>query len=159
MDDFREFRHNIGDTVKDCGVVLDTGNCLLAAYEMITSSLSKGEAATWQEVEAPMFAIRAMGGQFDPTDKTEVIPKILQLIPTLPNHPQIRYTSLLIISRYTEWIAIHPDYLQPQLQYVSSGFEETDQEIVGASVLALAFICKDCKRVSLPLQTSCLCPN
>lgn len=147
MDDFRSFRHNIGDTLKDCCTVLQINTCLMVVYDMIVRTLSKGESAPWQEIEAPMFAIRAMGGQFVPKEDSAVIPKILELIPSLPKHPQIRYTAILIISRYTEWTALHPQYIQAQLQYVSDGFQETNEEIVSASVLALRYICRDCKQV------------
>lgn len=148
-EDFRGFRHVMGDTLKDCCEVLETESCLLATYEMIASALSHNpNVISWQEIEAPLFALRSMGAVIDPKDDAAV-PKILQLIPQLPLHPRVRYAALLIISRYTEWINMHPDYIQMQLQYVSAGFEDADLEVCAAAGQALKYLCQDCKQVSV----------
>ncbi|KAI0660358.1 ARM repeat-containing protein [Cubamyces menziesii] len=144
-DNFRSFRHVMGDTLKDCCYVLGTETCLIAAYEMITNALSKGPNASWQEIEAPLFAMRSIGAKVDPNDD-KAVPKIMDLIPSLPPHPRVRYAALLIISRYTEWINKHPDYIPFQLQYISAGFEDSDQEVNAAAGQALKFLCQDCKR-------------
>lgn len=145
-DTFRSFRHVMGDTLKDCCVVLRTDNCLLATYNLITAALARGSATSWQEVEAPLFALRSMGAEIDPADNAAV-PKIMDVIPLLPNHPKVRYAALLIISRYTEWINIHPDYISFMLQYISAGFEVPDSEVSAAAGQALKYLCQDCKQV------------
>ncbi|KAH0590836.1 hypothetical protein H2248_000956 [Termitomyces sp. 'cryptogamus'] len=145
-DSFRSFRHVMGDTLKDCCFVLRTDTCLLATYELITTALSRSpEALSWQEIEAPLFALRSMGAEIDPNDNNAV-PKIMDLIPSLPNHPRVRYAALLIISRYTEWINMHPDYIRFQLQYISAGFEDSDIEVSAAAGQALKYLCQDCKQ-------------
>ncbi|KDR84886.1 hypothetical protein GALMADRAFT_53692 [Galerina marginata CBS 339.88] len=144
-DDFRSFRHVMGDTLKDCCFVLRTESCLLAAYQLITNALSRGTDVSWQEIEAPLFAMRSMGAEVDPEDNSAV-PKIIDLIPSLPNHPRVRYAALLIISRYTEWINVHPDYIPFQLQYISAGFEDNDTEVIAAAGQALKYMCQDCKQ-------------
>ncbi|KAH9487030.1 hypothetical protein JR316_0001096 [Psilocybe cubensis] len=144
-DDFRAFRHVMGDTLKDCCFVLRTETCLLAAYQLINNALARGPAVSWQEIEAPLFAMRSMGAEIDPEDNSAV-PKIIDLIPSLPNHPRVRYAALLIISRYTEWINAHPQYIPFQLQYISAGFEDTDAEVVAAAGQALKYMCQDCKQ-------------
>ncbi|THV07689.1 ARM repeat-containing protein [Dendrothele bispora CBS 962.96] len=141
-DDFRAFRHVMGDTLKDCCEVLETESCLLATYEMIATALS--QSSSWQEVEAPLFAMRSIGGRIDLNDEVAV-PKIMDLIPSLPNHPRVRYAATLIISRYTEWISKHPAYIPVQLQYISAGFEDTDMDVVAAAGQALKYLCQDCK--------------
>lgn len=149
-DNFRAFRHVMGDTLKDCCFVLGTNPCLLAAYGMITTAMSRSpDALSWQEIEAPLFAMRSMGAEADPNDN-EVVPKIMDLIPSLPNHPRVRYAATLIISRYTEWINLHPDYIQYQLQYISAGFDDSDTEVSGAAGHALKYLCQDCKEVGTP---------
>ncbi|KAJ6621643.1 armadillo-type protein [Mycena sp. CBHHK59/15] len=138
--------HVMGDTLKDCCLVLRTDTCLLTTYQMITTALSRSpEALSWQEIEAPLFAMRSIGAEIDPTDN-DAVPKIMDLIPSLPNHPRIRYAALLIISRYTEWVNVHPDYISAQLQYVSAGFEDLDPEVCGAAGQALKYLCQDCKQ-------------
>ncbi|KAJ7225605.1 armadillo-type protein, partial [Mycena pura] len=145
-DDFRSFRHVMGDTLKDCCTVLRTDTCLLATYEMITTALSRSpEAISWQEIEAPLFAMRSIGAEIDHSDNNAV-PKIVNLIPSLPNHPRVRYAALLIIARYTEWMNLHPEYISAQLQYVSAGFEDADSEVCGAAGQALKYLCQDCKQ-------------
>lgn len=148
-DNFRSFRHVMGDTLKDCCFVLGTNPCLLATYGMITTALSRNpDALSWQEIEAPLFAMRSMGAEVDPDDN-EVVPKIMDLIPSLPSHPRVRYAATLIISRYTEWINQHPEYIQYQLQYISAGFEDADTEVSGAAGHALKYLCQDCKTVRI----------
>lgn len=148
-DDFRSFRHVMGDTLKDCCFVLRTETCLLSAYQMITTALSRGADISWQEIEAPLFAMRSMGAEVDPDDNSAV-PKIIDLIPSLPTHPRVRYAALLIISRYSEWINIHPDYIRPQLEYISAGFQDSDSEVCAAAGQALKYVCQDCKQVHSP---------
>ncbi|TFK30359.1 mRNA transport regulator [Coprinopsis marcescibilis] len=144
-DAFRSFRHVMGDTLKDCCFVLRPETCLLATYQMITTALARGpEGVSWQAIEAPLFALRSMGAEVDPNDNVAV-PQIMDLIPSLPDHPKVQYAALLIIARYTEWIAVHPNYLTPQLQYVSAGFETGDPEVCAAAGQALKYICQDCK--------------
>jgi transportin-3 len=122
--------------------------CLLAAYEQISAALAhRAEATSWQEIEAPLFAMRSMGAEVDPSDNVAV-PKIMDLIPSLPIHPRVRYAALLIISRYTEWINMHPEYIQYQLQYIASGFEDSDTEVCAAAGQALRYMCQDCKQVN-----------
>ncbi|CDO73497.1 hypothetical protein BN946_scf185013.g132 [Trametes cinnabarina] len=144
-ENFRSFRHVMGDTLKDCCYVLGTEKCLLATYEMITNALSRGQNVSWQEIEAPLFAMRSMGAEIDPNDD-QAVPKIMDLIPSLPAHPRVRYAALLIISRYTEWINKHPSYIPYQLQYISAGFEDADQEVNAAAGQALKYLCQDCRR-------------
>ncbi len=148
LENFRSFRHVMGDTLKDCCAVLRTENCLMATYQMISAPLAKGpNEVTWQEIEAPLFALRSMGAEIDVGDNVAV-PKILDLIPQLPIHPRVRYAALLIVARYTEWINQHAEYIQPQLQYISAGFEDSDAEVNAAAGQALKYLCQDCKQVS-----------
>ena len=148
-ENFRSLRHVMGYTLKDCCYVRGTYKCLDSTYEMITNGLSRGTNISWQEIEAPLFAMRSMGAEVDPNDD-KAVPKIMDLIPSLPHHPRVRYAALLIISRYTEWINKHPDYIPYQLQYISAGFEDGDQEVNAAAGQALKYLCQDCKRVRRP---------
>ncbi|EMD41983.1 hypothetical protein CERSUDRAFT_110525 [Gelatoporia subvermispora B] len=144
-ENFRSFRHVMGDTLKDCCYVLGAEACLMSTYELIRAALSQGPAASWQDIEAPLFALRSMGAEIDPSDD-KAVPKIMDLIPSLPVHPRVRYAALLIISRYTEWISKHPDYIPYQLQYISAGFEDSDSEVNAAAGQALKYLCQDCRR-------------
>ncbi|KAF8508506.1 ARM repeat-containing protein [Gautieria morchelliformis] len=148
-DDFRAFRHVMGDTLKDCCHVLGTDTCLLRAYDMIASAMAAtgGDASrvSWQAIEAPLFSMRSMGAEMDLADD-QVIPKIMDILPSLPGHPRVRYAALLVVSRYTEWTSTHPSYIPFQLQYISAGFDDTDLEVPAAAGVAMKYLCKDCKQ-------------
>lgn len=145
-EDFRSFRHVMGDTLKDCCYVLGADVCLSAAYDMIVAAMARPDIS-WQEIEAPLFSMRSMGAEVEPNDD-RAVPKIMDMIPTLPQHPKVRYASLLIISRYTEWINKHPTYIAAQVKYISAGFESDDKEVNAAAGQALRYLCQDCKQVS-----------
>lgn len=148
-DDFRSFRHVIGDTLKDCCVVLGTENCLTSVLEVLTAVIAEGGAGKmvpWQDIEAPLFSLRSMGAEIDLSDD-RVIPKIMDLMPLLPVHPRIRYSAILVMSRYTPWTSRHPSYIPYQLQFISSGFEEADSEVSAAATQAMLYLCVDCKMV------------
>ncbi|KAI9445107.1 ARM repeat-containing protein [Lactarius indigo] len=149
LESFRSFRHVMGDTLKDCCYVLGAEQCLLETLKLVQAALTRGPDTPWQDVEAPLFAMRSMGAEVDPHDE-RAVPIIMQLIPTLPTHTRIRYAALLIISRYTEWINAHPNHISPSLQYISAGFEDTDQDVIGAAGQALKYLCQDCKQHLVP---------
>lgn len=158
LDDFRSFRHVMGDTLKDCCFVLGTEKCLAQVYDYLTAALAKTDGAghgavSWQEIEAPLFSLRSMGAEIDTSDD-RVIPKIMDLIPLLPDQPRVRYAAILVISRYSEWTSQHPSYIPFQLQFISTGFDSTDPEVPAAASQAMNYLCLDCKRVCVPL---CAC--
>jgi len=70
----------------------------------------------------------------------------MDLLPTLPNHPRIHYAAILVVSRYTEWVDLHPTYIPFLLSYLSSGFENPDSEETAAAAQAMKYLCRDCRR-------------
>lgn len=148
-DEFRAFRHDMGDTLKDCCAVLGANVCMKRSYDLVMAALAKGDAMLWQEVEAPLFSMRSMGAEVDPSDD-EVLPHIMDMLPTLPRHPKIQYAAILVISRYTQWINEHPSYLSFQLNYISSGFEIQTDDVAAAAAQAMKWMCKDCKEHLVP---------
>ncbi|KAI5303966.1 Nuclear import receptor, partial [Ascosphaera pollenicola] len=61
-DKFREFRHNIGDVLKDCCEVIGVNECLGKAYTLLQAWAAKyapqvtnDRVPHWQELEAPIF--------------------------------------------------------------------------------------------------------
>jgi transportin-3 len=147
-DEFRTFRHRMGDTLKDCCQVLGAPACLRKSYDMVVAAMSK-PSPSWQEIEAPLFSMRSMGAEVDPDDD-EVMPHIMEILPKLPDHPRIRYAAILVISRYTQWIDRHPENLAFQLQYISAGFDMKDDEVSAAAAQAMKFMCQDCQRHLVP---------
>jgi transportin-3 len=153
-DDFRRFRHDIGDTLKDCCYVLGASVCLKRSYDIIFQALSNNSNVKWQEIEAPLFSMRTMGAEVDPQDDG-ILPMIMDIIPRLPAHPKIRYATILVLCRYTEWTNYHPDGIPFQLQYISSGFEDSNQEVRLAAAQAMKFLCRDCAQVGFSIYVPC----
>jgi transportin-3 len=149
-EDFRSFRHDIGDVLKDCSYVLGADFTLDRMYSVLGSVLERGmsgETVAWQQVEAPLFGMRALGGEIDWTLQNEKILKIMEVLPTLPPHPKVRYAATMLMSRYTPWVAKHPEHIPTQLMYITTSFQDEDLEVVSAAGHALKYLCQDCKQV------------
>lgn len=130
-ENFKEFRHAIGDVLKDCCEVLGPQECLGKAYAHVQTWVAQYTAngatpaagvANWQDLEAALFSMRAMG-RCVPTDEKQVIPQIMTLLPQLPEHGKVRYAATLVLGRYTAWTAKNPEYLEAELNYITSGFQ------------------------------------
>ncbi|KAG8830659.1 Nuclear import receptor [Serendipita sp. 399] len=153
QDDFRSFRHDIGDVLKDCCYVLGADFVLDRTYGILTDALERGMSGSvvaWQEVEAPLFAMRALGGEIDWTQQNDKILKIMEVLPGLPAHPRVRYAALMLLSRYTPWVAKHPEHIPAQLNYITSSFQDSDLEVVSAAGHALKYLCQDCRLHLVP---------
>ncbi|EWC47207.1 hypothetical protein DRE_03326 [Drechslerella stenobrocha 248] len=152
---FREFRHKMGDVLKDCCEVLGARDCLAKAYSQVQRYMRSYVAGTpsaqnpvpnWQALEAPLFSMRAMG-RMVPDDEAEVLPQIMSLLIQLPEHPKVRFAATLVLGRYTEWTAKHPEYLEAQLTYITNGFAHSDKDVMRAAAMALRYFCQDCHQL------------
>ncbi|CAK9441719.1 uncharacterized protein LODBEIA_P55870 [Lodderomyces beijingensis] len=146
-DKFKEFRYEMGDVLKDCCAVVGASSALQIPFERIQAVLSDS-SGHWQNLEAPLFSMRAMAKEV-PTKEKTILPVIMSLLVRLPEHPKVRYAATLVLGRYTEWTAKHPEYLEPQLNYITKGFEigDNDNEILMATSQALMYFCQDCSQL------------
>ncbi|KAJ4328501.1 Nuclear import receptor [Fusarium piperis] len=160
---FREFRHHMGDTLKDCCEVMGVTECLTKALQAIQVWMSKYASQVtdtnvphWQELEAPLFAMRALGRMVD-KDENIVLPQLMPLLVQMPSHEKLRFATIMVLGRYTEWTAAHPEYLEPQFNYIVSSFQTDSKEIIRGAALAIKYFCTDCKHLLsgqvLQLQT------
>ena len=153
-DDFRQFRHNIGDTLKDCCSILGATTCLSRSFSIIETEVSQGAAGKWQAIEAALFSMRAMGALVDKTED-QIMPRIFAAIPQLSqDQSKIRYAATLVVARYTEWLSVHPELIPGMLEFVLAGFSVDQDDTAVASASALKYLCKDCSSVSLLLHHS-----
>ena len=148
---FREFRHQMGDVLKDCCEVISSTECLGKAFTQIKTWVSTyGSQATtnsvprWQELEAPLFAMRAMGQMVSP-EESQVLHQVIPLIVQIPNHEKLQFQAIMALARYTDWTSQHPEFLQPQLSFVIAGFRHQSKEVVRAAALAFRFFGSDCR--------------
>lgn len=160
---FREFRHQMGDTLKDSCEVMGVTECLTKVLNAIqvwmqnnASQVSDTNVPNWQELEAPLFAMRALGRIVD-RDEEIVLPQLMPLLVQIPNHEKLKFATIMVLGRYTEWTAVHPEYLEPQFNYIVNSFQADSKEIVRAAALAIKFFCTDCRNLLsgqvLQLQT------
>ncbi|SCU95168.1 LADA_0G13982g1_1 [Lachancea dasiensis] len=146
QDKFKEFRYDMGGVLKDCTAVVGSSKALGRPYEKIISALNKPDPLTqWQDLEAPLFSLRTMAQEVSKSEHV-MLPQLFQILCNLPEHPKIRYATTLVLGRYTEWSANHPEYLEMELSYIFSGFQHAngDVDILTASSHALMYFCQDC---------------
>ena len=150
---FRGFRHSMGDVLKDCCEVISVTECLGKAYNLINEWMSTYASQVvgttvphWQQLEAPLFAMRAMGRMVSPEEDV-VLRQVIPLIVQLPDHDKLQFQAIMALGRYTEWTAQHPEFLQPQLNFVIAGFNHSSTEVVRAAALAFRFFGTDCRKL------------
>ena len=150
---FREFRHQMGDTLKDSCDVMGVTECLTKVLQAIQLWTQKhaGQATDahvphWQELEAPLFAMRALGRMVD-KDESIVLPQLMPLLVQIPSHEKLRFATIMVLGRYTEWTAAHPEYLEPQFNYIVHSFDSDSREIMRGAALSIKFFCTDCKHL------------
>jgi transportin-3 len=153
---FREFRHHMGDTLKDCCQVMGTAACLSKVLEAIQIWVQKYGSQTtptsvphWQELEAPLFSMRAMGRMVD-KEESVILPQLMPLLVQIPSHEKLRFAAIMVIGRYTEWTAVHSEFLEAQFNYIVSSFDAESKEIVRAAAQAIKFFCTDCRHLLGP---------
>ncbi|BFZ63006.1 Nuclear import receptor [Saitoella coloradoensis] len=142
---FRSFRHEMGDVLKDCCVVVGGSECLHKAWEKVYMCLQNG-TTKWQDIEAPLFSMRAMAREI-PFEEDSVLPHIMEMLVKLPEHEKIRYAATLVLGRYTQWTSRHPQFLEYQLQYITSGFKNSSKDVMSAAAQALKHFCQDCNQL------------
>ncbi|KAI1849307.1 hypothetical protein JX265_012132 [Neoarthrinium moseri] len=150
---FREFRHAMGDTLKDACEVMGITECLtkvLDAIKVWTQKYASHATATsvphWQELEAPLFSMRAMGRMVG-KDENIVLPQLMPLLVQIPAHEKLRFATIMVIGRYTEWTAAHPEFLEVQFNYIVSSFQTDSKEVIRAAAMAIKYFCTDCKHL------------
>lgn len=148
---FRSFRHQMGDTLKDACEVMGVTECLTKVLNAIQlwmgqyASQVKGTVVPeWQQLEAPLFALRALGRMVD-KDEEIVLPQLMPLLVQIPPHEKLRFATIMVLGRYTEWTAVHPEYLEPQFNYIVNSFQSDSREIIRAAALSIKFFCTDCR--------------
>ncbi|KAI5967913.1 MTR10 [Candida margitis] len=145
-DKFKEFRYEMGDVLKDCCAVVGASKALQIPFAQIQTILSDAQGH-WQYLEAPLFSMRTMAKEV-PTKEKTILPTIMSLLVQLPEHPKIRYAATLVLGRYTQWTAKNSEFLEPQLNYITKGFEvANNNEIFMATSHALMYFCQDCSEL------------
>ncbi|RKF56478.1 Uncharacterized protein C11G11.07 [Erysiphe neolycopersici] len=148
---FREFRHQMGDVLKDCCEVMGVTECLTKVLEKLqdwmstySNQITKISIPCWQQLEAPLFSMRAMGRMVE-KEESIVLPQIMPILVQLPLHDKLRFATIMVLGRYTEWTSNHPELLESQFSYIVSSFQTDSKEIIRAAAMSMKFFCSDCK--------------
>lgn len=139
-DDFRSFRHEMGNVMKDCFLILGEQESLSRPLTMLQTFLSNN-STPWQDIEAVLFSFRALGAEVSNHEQV-YIPQLMQMMATLPKHPKLQYASILVYGRYACWTSEHPDTIPFQLQLICAGFENA--EVTAASAQTFMYLCESC---------------
>ncbi|KAI9888555.1 MAG: Nuclear import receptor [Vezdaea aestivalis] len=152
-DKFRSFRHSMGDVLKDCCEVIGVTECLGKTYSKINewvqayaTQAADNNLPHWQQLEAPLFSMRSVGKMVDKDEKI-ILPMAMPLLIQIPYHEKVRFQSIMLLGRYTEWVAEHPEFLDDQLKYIIAAFDSDSPEVIRAAALALRFYCVDCSKL------------
>ena len=143
QDDFKKFRKTVQDVVGDAVEIIGAS----ASLERFAMSLQQEHAklaqdpSQWQGVEAVLNGVRSVANrvrlpcalarrclpqaelttrpptQIDPSER-DVLPQILQLIPTLPAHRPLQYTATLTIGACADWLNGVPELLPALFPYL-----------------------------------------
>jgi transportin-3 len=148
---FREFRHHMGDTLKDACEVMGVTECLTKVLEAINVWLQKYAGQVhgtnvphWQQLEAPLFAMRALGRMVH-KDEDIVLKHLMPLLVQIPSHEKLLFATIMVLGRYTEWTSAHPEFFESQFTYVTAAFQHQSQEVIRAAAVAIKFFCTDCR--------------
>ncbi|KAI8899929.1 armadillo-type protein [Globomyces pollinis-pini] len=148
-DDFRDFRHDMGDVLKDCIRILGEDATLPVPYNLLANAFESARSGNgtivWQDIEAPLFSLRTMSSSVSLTEST-YIPRIMEMLPNLPPHPRIKYAAILVIGRYSLWSNNNPSMLSFQLDFVSNGFQAGENDTNMAAARTFKDLCKNCNK-------------
>lgn len=148
-DKFKEFRYEMGDVLKDCCAVAGLQKALNVPFSQLERLLHE-QNPPWQLLEAPLFAMRVMAKEVSNSEKT-ILPVIMQMLMQLPEQRRVRYATTLVLGRYSQWTAHHPEYLETQLDYIIRAFDgQPDPDVVSATCQALMYFCQDCTQHLVP---------
>ena len=159
VDKFRELRHVIGDTLKDCVRVLGASDSLALLAPILTDP-----SVSWQGREAALFALRAISSAVDPRE-SEVMPQISAQLNVLltallasPHPIGVRKpvsAVLLNVGCYAEWLRYHADHLPGHLQLIGESLKYALSASASAVLLesALSIISSACQSLKYVAQS------
>ena len=167
-DDFRAFRHCIGDSLKDC--------CDLLSIDLVLSILVPSLGATSDislhvELESKLTALRLVSSCIQDAVAYSSLSRLFVELPhlwSMTKHPNVgkdpeitsllQYAIILIISSYSPWIDLHvrnptellqlftllKEALESSVDSSSVNDSRQLQSVFGASCLALRHFCQCC---------------
>ncbi|CAH1799403.1 unnamed protein product [Owenia fusiformis] len=140
-DDFFDFRLRVSELIKDIVFLIGSSSCFAQMFQHLQAQSS---STTWDSSEAALYIMAAVAKNLLP-DEGEIVPQVLQAVLNLPQdaHVAVRYTSTFLVGELSEWINLHPNYLEPVLQFLLSGLQNVQLSTIAAK--SLQNVCSQCK--------------
>ncbi|KAL4233679.1 Transportin-3 [Mactra antiquata] len=141
-DDFFDFRIRVSELIKDVIFIVGSSTCFTHMFHNLKNQSSE---TTWDVSEASLFIMAAVAKNILP-DENEVVPQVVQAVLSIPvtAHIAVRYTTLQLLGELCEWIDNHPLVIDPVLQYLLAGLQESRLASVAATALqSISTMCKE----------------
>jgi hypothetical protein len=159
LSDFDELRRRgMSDALRGCAMVLGAEMALNAACDAIEATLTA--QAPWTEIEAALFAVRALAREVERREHAAVDAVALRALSLVlrlnEQHPKVMYTSLLIIGRYASFLSSEAGraFLEPVMNTITASLQRP--ETLGAAAVALNNVCQDCAKLLVDARESLL---
>lgn len=145
-DDFRSFRHIIGDVLKDCSDILGIDHILKFISDKIENHLMAYiDKNSWTHFEGYLSTLRMLSSCV--SDQESVyIPRIMNHLSTIYTIQQnidqhLTYSCILFISSYASWTRYHLDTLERQVELIQKS-SSSSKSIFSGAMLSLRNLCK-----------------
>ncbi|RXH76086.1 hypothetical protein DVH24_001665 [Malus domestica] len=147
LKEFKQTRYAVADVLMDAASVLGGDATLRILYMKLDEAAAccHNEQSEWHPAEAALFGIRAIS-TYVSTVEAEVMPKVMDRLLKLPQHPQLLQTVCLTIGAYSKWLDVAsggPSILPSVLHILMSGMGISDS--AAAAAVAFRQICDDCR--------------
>ncbi|KAE9047487.1 hypothetical protein PR003_g1079 [Phytophthora rubi] len=155
--DFKGFRQELGDILRDCCQLLGVDAVLQHCVNGLNQIFqAPAEARSWEAVEAHLYCFRSIAREVEKTKTSSEaldapITLMFQHLPQFADHPAICYTSCLIVSRYAEWLRAHPASLSAQVGFLNTCVTKSagdaryaEWEVARAAASAVRALAMDC---------------
>ncbi|RXH96288.1 hypothetical protein DVH24_008792 [Malus domestica] len=138
----------VADVLIDAASVLGGDATLRILYMKLDEAAAccHNEQSEWRPAEAALFGIRAISSYVSAVE-AEVMPKVMDRLLKLPQHPQLLQTVCLTIGAYSKWLDSASgglSILPSVLDILMSGMGISEDSAAAAAV-AFRQICDDCR--------------
>eukprot|EP00116_Pleurobrachia_bachei_P000799 sb/3461061/ len=148
--EFESYRKEVGDTILFVHSFVPDCISILVGEYMSCRTLG----TSWQKIEATLYMFRSVAetihdssttSKEETTDSTKIISAVIESLPSLPEHPKIARTALLLCGAYSEWLRNHTDQLLPAVRVLLASVN--DPNLSPSAVMAFRDLCIECTDV------------
>lgn len=151
--DFKQYRHDLGDIMRDCSTLAGVNSVLEHCMKGLDVFSLPVAQRKWQVIESRLFCIRSIARHVEDSPEAlanPLLPFVFDQFDKIADHPAIRYTACLTISRYAAWLCQRPSTLTPQVQFLTQSIYNSAQdpsykewEVASAAATAVRSIASD----------------